>query len=140
MPAIGPLVICGLPRSGTTLLYNLLACDSNCRAPLFTEMFVQTDPLVERSNLVKQKRRTDQGNLIAQQSGQVSASQPKFSIEEDLHILQHASLFALYALVNSDDLTDPDAWFREATNKDFAYDYYETFLRMLNSVDAPHSH
>ncbi|CAF2963826.1 unnamed protein product [Rotaria sp. Silwood2] len=37
LPTVGPLVVCGLARTGTTLLYNLLACDPNCRAPLYTD-------------------------------------------------------------------------------------------------------
>ena len=77
---------------------------------------------------------------MAQKTGEVSAPHAAFAIEKDLHILPHASLFALYALMNSDDPTDPDVWFRNATNKDFADDYHQTFLRMLNFVDAPHSH
>jgi hypothetical protein len=30
----GPFIVCGVARSGTTLLYNLLAQDPTCRAPI----------------------------------------------------------------------------------------------------------
>src|SRR5579871_5076991 len=33
LPINSPLIICGFPRTGTTLLYNLLACDPDCRTP-----------------------------------------------------------------------------------------------------------
>jgi hypothetical protein len=35
------IFICGLSRTGTTLLYNLIACDSSYRAPLFTNLTIQ---------------------------------------------------------------------------------------------------
>src|SRR5690349_19906107 len=49
-PVDRPLVTCGLTRTGTTLLYNLLACDPDCRAPLLTDMYVDSVPPVARSN------------------------------------------------------------------------------------------
>ncbi|CAF5075325.1 unnamed protein product, partial [Rotaria sp. Silwood1] len=39
------LVLCGLHRTGTTLLYNLMACDPACRAPLYVEMIQPVPPL-----------------------------------------------------------------------------------------------
>ena len=39
-----PLFIVGLPRSGTTLLHTLLACDSNHRAPLTWEVMQPSPP------------------------------------------------------------------------------------------------
>jgi hypothetical protein len=40
-----PLIVCGLARTGTTLLYNLLACDPACRAPLMMDMMDPVPPL-----------------------------------------------------------------------------------------------
>ncbi|CAF1489684.1 unnamed protein product, partial [Rotaria sordida] len=59
LPAIGPLVVCGLARTGTTLLYNLLACDPNCRVPLYTDMSVEIVPPIPRSDAIGRKRRID---------------------------------------------------------------------------------
>ena len=35
----GPVIVSGLPRSGTTFLFDLLQCDTNFRAPLTWEIF-----------------------------------------------------------------------------------------------------
>ena len=140
LPTTGPLVICGLPRTDTTLLYNLLACDPDCRAPLFSEMFGQAVPPIGRFSMNEQTTRNRSEYLAEHKEKEISASHPVYAIDEDLHILQHASLFALYALVNADNQDGPHTWFHEATNKDFAYDYHKIFLQMLNSVDPPTSH
>jgi hypothetical protein len=50
------IVICGLPRTGTTLLHNLMACDPSCRAPLSTDMARQSIPPILRSNIDEHKR------------------------------------------------------------------------------------
>jgi hypothetical protein len=42
LPIVGPDVITGLPSTGTTLLYNWLGCDPHSRAPLFTDMRVDS--------------------------------------------------------------------------------------------------
>lgn len=57
LPAIGPVIVCGLPRTGTALLYNLLACDPRCRAPLFTEMYIHSIPPIAQWNSVEQEQR-----------------------------------------------------------------------------------
>ena len=51
LPSFGPLIICGLSRTGSTLLYNLLACDLNCRAPLLIDMFIECVPPIPRSDV-----------------------------------------------------------------------------------------
>jgi Sulfotransferase family len=37
IPVDRPLIVIGMPRTGTTILYDLLACDSAARAPLYWE-------------------------------------------------------------------------------------------------------
>jgi hypothetical protein len=147
LPDIGPLVICGLPRTGTTLLYNLLACDPNCRAPLYTEINVQSVPPISRSNLIEHERRAKKGELseqarqqLAGRSSALSASHPSFVIEEDSLILVQAGMIDYFSIISSEDQFEPDAWFYDDTNKDFAYDYHKMFLCMLNSIDGPRSH
>lgn len=39
-----PIIISGLPRTGSTMLYNLLACDPKSRAPRFFEISQMADP------------------------------------------------------------------------------------------------
>ena len=57
-----PIFVIGLPRSGTTFLFNLLSQDSNHRSPLFWEM-MKPFPLV-KTNGYKEKLRIGQSNLI----------------------------------------------------------------------------
>lgn len=146
-PNLGPLIICGLPRTGSTLLYNLLACDPDCRAPLFTDMCVQSVPPITRSNSVEHERRSTIAGLSAKLDEQLvgrasilKASHPEFPIEEDIHILYQAGILLPLLAVRGPHQLEFDTWIWDKTNKDFAYDYHEIFLRMLNSVDAPPSH
>ncbi|CAF1075327.1 unnamed protein product [Rotaria sp. Silwood1] len=147
MPSIGPLVICGLARTGTTLLYNLLACDPNCRAPLYTDMIIEVVPPIPRSDLIGQKRRIDllkSSSQVNEQSSdillQLVASHAHFDIEEDYNILRQAGYFSLFTIISDGDDCNPENWIRNEMNKTYAYDYHEIFLRMLNAVDMPKSH
>ena len=49
-PIPEPLFIVGLPRSGTTLLHTLLACDPNHRAPLTWEVMEPSPPSSENED------------------------------------------------------------------------------------------
>ncbi|CAF0848850.1 unnamed protein product [Rotaria sordida] len=147
LPTIGPLIICGLARTGTTLLYNLLACDPNCRAPLYTDMYVEVVPPISRFDSIGQKRRLDLLKSLEQDNKQaanffiqIAASHAHFDIEEDYHILRQAGYFSMFTTVSDDEDGTPESWIRKEMNKDYAYDYHEIFLRMLNTVDMPKSH
>ena len=50
-----PLFVMGLPRSGTTFLFDLLSCDSRYRSPLFWEI-TRPFPLVEKNSKEAKKR------------------------------------------------------------------------------------
>jgi hypothetical protein len=39
LPVNGPRIICGLPRTGTTLIYNLLDCDASHQIFIIEEDF-----------------------------------------------------------------------------------------------------
>lgn len=146
LPEKGPLVICGFPRTGTTLLYNLLACDPNCRAPLHTDMYVDPVPPIPRHDAINHEKRAEkiqnEFNLIdklLKRRNNVSASHPKFPVEQDQMILQHVAVDSRLIIGCATD-NDFEKWFYDTTNKGFAYDYHRNFLLMLNSVDAPSSH
>ncbi|CAF0878162.1 unnamed protein product [Rotaria sordida] len=146
LPNIGPLVVCGLVRTGTTLLYNLLACDPKCRAPLYTDMRIDVVPPIARSDSTEQNRRIGISN--AQQDSeyfssllvQIAASHACFPIEEDHQILRQASYFPMFTVIANNEDCNVESWIRNEMSKDYAYDYHEIFLRMLNSVDMPQSH
>ncbi|CAF2627771.1 unnamed protein product [Rotaria sp. Silwood2] len=147
LPSTGPLVICGLPRTGSTFLFNLMACDPNCRAPLYTDMCVDIIPPISRSDSIEQKRRIDAVNLSMKQKeyligsqSHIAESHPNFPFEEDYNILLQASFLPFFTSIVCDDEINSDKWLQIEINKDYIYDYHEVFLRLLNSVDMPQSH
>lgn len=58
-----PIFVIGLPRSGTTFLFNLLSLDSNHRSPLVWEMFFPF-PLINKENKGGYKSRIKKANLM----------------------------------------------------------------------------
>ena len=147
LPSFGPLIICGFPRTGSTLLYNLLACDPTCRATLLTDMRVECVPPISRSNVDEHERRMLIVNQYIEMRDQLVGrpiklhhSHPKFLIEEDGLILEHAGVQPLVTLTSPLYQSESEKWLYDKTNKDFAYAYHEMFLRVMNSVDTPSSH
>jgi hypothetical protein len=78
------------------------------------------------------------GFEIADYERERNASQPCYTYEEDVSILYQGGLLVLH--LEPHDSTELAAWFYNNTNKDFVYEYHKTFMKMLNSVDAPQSH
>jgi hypothetical protein len=147
LPKFGPLIVCSLPRTGSTLLHNLLACDPNCRTTLITDMVTDPVPPIPRSNLAEHKRRAVKRILAKQateqlvgRSSALTGSHPTFPIEQDFYIIQQAGIIPRWAYLCSPHQTELVDFIYDNTNKTFAYDYHETFIRMLNSSDAPCSH
>ncbi|CAF3199735.1 unnamed protein product [Rotaria socialis] len=147
LPEKGPLIICGLPRTGSTLLYNLLSCDPNCRAPLVTDMMGECIPPIPRSNVAEHQQRAltvqflgKSRNQLVNRSNNMAAAHPSFPIEEDTLIFFQAGLSSSFMLTNSYDPCELNTWIYDETNKDYAYDYHKVYLHLLNAVDMPHSH
>lgn len=147
LPNVGPVIICGLPRTGSTLLYNLLACDPNCRAPLMTEMAVDCVPPMSRSDTVECERRArileenaEMQNRLVGRSDKFAASHPTFHIEEDCVFLWQTGIWHRIAWITPLDQPEPSYLFYDKMKNDCAYTYHQTALRLLNSVDKPHSH
>jgi hypothetical protein len=69
-----------------------------------------------------------------------NAPHPLFTYEEDERILAQAGLNWTYVLLVSHDNMEIPKWVDNDTNKNFVYEYHKTFLKMMNSVDAPRSH
>ncbi|CAF1352972.1 unnamed protein product [Rotaria sp. Silwood1] len=144
------IIICGMLRTGTTLLYNLLACDPNGRAPLVTYTSVEPIPPVLRSNVEEHKRREQANQIFGKETLEVagctdpertnsSASHAEFAIEEDILLQMEAGLGYAFGLLapENDEVFE---WLDGTTNKDFAYDYHSTVLQMLHDVDPSRSH
>ncbi|CAF4225001.1 unnamed protein product [Adineta steineri] len=145
------IVICGLPRTGTTLLYNLMACDPACRAPLVSDMTISQIPPISRSNVDEHKRRmaAERDRLIqvfeaaGSDFGRFSkvfcSSHPLFPIEEDTALLggNLDIKIALYNLVPKHKSLV--TCFTDNQNSNYMYDYHQTVLQMLHDVDPPHT-
>ena len=148
LPNVGPVVICGAARTGTTLLYNLLACDPHCRAPLLTDMVVRPVPPIARSNFIEQERRATEMQLLSKMFSEstedpkieIAASHPYYSIEEDYHILSQAGFPFVHFMITLNDQPEFSVGLSNEMKKDYIYNYHKLFLRMLNSVDPPSSH
>ncbi|CAF1220927.1 unnamed protein product, partial [Rotaria sordida] len=133
LPIIGPLLVCGLVRTGTTLLYNLLACDPQSRAPLYTDMYIDVVPPIARSNSIGQNRRMD--IFISQMNSdqlsdlliRISASHAHFPIEEDSYITRQAGYSPMLTLLSHNEDDDTENWIRNEISNDYAYDYHEIF-------------
>lgn len=145
------VIICGLPRSGTTLLQNLMACDPACRAPLITDMTVQPIPPILRSNVDEHKRRmeieahrmaqifTAVGDDFKAYKKSLSSSHAVFAFEEDTFLHRDVGVHFFFSFL-SPDPTNLITWYTSDENKDFAYDYHQTVLQMLHDVDPPRTH
>jgi hypothetical protein len=147
LPSFGPLIICGLARTGSTLLYNLLACDPNCRAPFLVDMKAKCVPPISRSDVdererrrLEDKKKSEMYNHLMGQQKTFTDCHPDFPIEEDAAILGHAGIQLIVTLTSPMYQSEPETWIYDKTNKDFAYAYHEIFLRVMNSVDKPSSH
>jgi hypothetical protein len=147
LPSFGPLIICGFARTGSTLLYNLLACDPNCRAPFFVDMFIKCVPPISRLDgdererrMLEDKKYLGMWNQLMDQQNNYTHSHPFLPIEEDIIILEHAGLQPIVTRTSPMYQSEPETWLYDKTNKDFAYAYHEIFLRVMNSVDKPSSH
>ncbi|CAF0903646.1 unnamed protein product [Adineta steineri] len=145
------IVICGLPRTGTTLLYNLMACDPACRAPLVSDMTISPIPPISRSNVDEHKRRMaaerDRLTQVFETAGidferyskVFCSSHPLFPIEEDTALLggNLDIKIALYNLVPKHKSLVTR--FTDNQNSTYMYDYHQTVLQMLHDVDPPHT-
>ncbi|CAF3281636.1 unnamed protein product, partial [Rotaria sp. Silwood2] len=143
-----PLVLCGLPRTGSMLLYNLLACDPASRAIIYTEM-AQPVPPVARCDTAGQIQRNIAGRQyrdmlysfgLTDSLREMYASHPIFSYEEDLLILFHTGWSWFHSLLAPHDDNELAMWLEDNRNKNFVYEYHKTFIQMLNSIDASRSH
>ncbi|CAF1559783.1 unnamed protein product [Rotaria magnacalcarata] len=131
-------VLCGAARTGTTLLYNLLACDPACRAPLLQDMTNPVPPLARSDSTRSTFAQKLSDPIVSDYERDRNASHPCFKYEEDVNILYQSGLLVPH--LEPPESTELATWFYNDTNKDFAYKYHKTFMKMINSVDAPQSH
>lgn len=140
------LILCGAARTGSTLLYNLLACDPLSRAPTLLDMIDPIPPIhrsddighkIKHENIRKTSSSLKNLGLEDTQRDQ-NASHPSYKYEEDVFILYQSGLFVPHLEPHdSHRLSD---WFYDQNDKNFVYEYHKTFIQMLNYIDKPKSH
>jgi hypothetical protein len=145
------ILICGLPRTGTTLLNNLLTCDVNCRALLISDMSMESIPSILRSNVDEHKQRMEIEGASLMQIFQtagcdfqlylknVSSSHPLFPIEEDVVMLGAMDLDVIYCNT-APKQANLVKYLTNRHNKDFLYQSHQTVLQMLHAADSPRKH
>lgn len=143
-----PLFICGLPRTGSTLLFNLLACDPACRAPLYAEIEEPVPPIpradtaaqMEREKSREKSRKTVTELGLDSYEANIRALHPVLTYEADTLIFSHIGFSIPLCLLPPEEDKTLMAWLENDANKEFMYEYHKTFVQMINSVDAPRSH
>lgn len=147
-PIPHPIFLCGLPRSGTTLLYNLLACDPAGRAPLYLDMMDPIPPLrrsdveaqTKRNSNAKELHREQYQLGLAEYEKDIQASHPSYAHERDQFVLGHTGYLWLNCMLVPNKDCDFMKWLLSESDKDFVYEYHKMFFEMLNVVDPPKSH
>lgn len=141
-----PIIILGLPRTGSTFLQLLLAQDPDSRhlrfwegnipLPAPRESTYSADPRIQLAErgLHSAKIIDEQFLPSIRKYHYVSGG----GIEEELMILHHCMLiFSHYYLSGNGEFKD---WFFREDNKAFAYRYLRRFLQHLSSKYPPRSH
>ena len=133
-----PIIVIGLPRSGTTFLFNLLAKDKLNRSPLFWEMM---NPLpLARSNSIKEKYRVLRSDAILY-------FKEKFIPNlDDLHKIRSTSpeecllikVFALQSIMYFYMANTPTYLeYLKGSDTSESYIWHSRFLRILEETRKP---
>jgi hypothetical protein len=134
-----PLLVMGSVRSGTTLLYNLLALDPTSRSPEFWEV---ADPCPPASLLnEEQKNKRIQGiqrgeiaayNKLMPHHKQIHHFADARQTEECFHLIEPTFRFCSFALLYGDAPTYRD-WLDGLPESEMirSYRYYEQMVKLL---------
>ena len=137
VPIRKPMYLIGFPRTGTTLLYNLMALDEQFTAPMFYEIMTPF-PEGRRDNFREEERfkkaayflelRKLAGASQFDSAHLMRAEMP----EECLFILSHC-LFAYWYHVRLDTCTELEEWFYNLTKEetDAIYRMYKKVLQVI---------
>jgi len=143
-----PLIVSGLPRTGSTMLYNLLSCDPDARTPRFFEMSQMANPMPPTTETSRDtdpriaavsKRFEETEKLFPgmwTEAGKSHRSHPN-EIEEDLLVLFHSMIMQLQVPLAGDLFR---VWYEKIENKRFAYIYHRLFFQALTATWKPRSH
>jgi hypothetical protein len=136
-PIVRPLFVCGIPRTGTTLLSNLLACDPARRSPLTWEI---DDPVPPATTATL---RTDPRAIarLAREKAMLEANPAMGAIYRNSAVYPNECIFFMahdfkaLMLESRGKLPNYRDWLF-CTDMTSAYAYHRTFLQLLQA-DAP---
>ena len=141
-----PIIVTGMMRTGSTLLFNLLHQDPRSRSPFLWEM-AGTNPNPTppptgtedpRKALVAKAintYRTFIPSLLSESAK--SHFTGAGEIEECLFALIHQFVHQVVSPLSGGEFLE---WFLDDTNKEYAYIYLKRYIQMLQSGYAPESH
>lgn len=127
-----PIFVLGLPRTGTTLLHNLLACDTRSRVPMLWEAYAPTRPTLPGSLQAKLSVARDRPRLMINEvlNPGLRAIHPLASDRpaECFWMLQHSFVELHFFLIFG-------AWgyleWLRAQDLSASYGYYKQLLQIL---------
>ncbi len=130
-----PIFVLGFPRTGTTLLQNLLACDPGCRGLKFYELItpipVSEDPETDRRRRLRSADLAlNAGYLVAPEMGQMHAIGPE-TFEECWYLFMNTFCVMNWDLMTG--LSDYGDWLLQHDMR-AAYHEYRTWLQVLLHV------
>ncbi len=142
-----PVFVVGTPRSGTTLLYSLLALDSNSRGPSFWEVVdpappasMQSKPDLDRRINFYEKRLKRLKKLLPTDWQQIHAFTTAQEIEEDFYLLEASFRCPSFALVYGEATSYRDHLY-SLGDADIlaAYREFADMIKLLMYPHQPHS-
>ncbi|MHA2315916.1 MAG: sulfotransferase family protein, partial [Candidatus Hermodarchaeia archaeon] len=142
-----PVIITGVPRSGTTLLQRLMSEDPNTRAPYTFELEIATPPMTSGANPLEDPRITESGAAVTTLSRLAPGFLEKFAeshlwiateMEEPfLYMLHHNGVFAMNIASAGRAYIDD---FLKIEDKRSVFRYERLFLTMLDAYRPAKSH
>lgn len=142
-----PLFIIGLPRTGTTLLYNLLARDPGARTPLLWELFQPSPPPEENTResdprIEMVRKRYQQMDRLVPQMRAIHNMNPT---EPEECVMLFQNIFASHIFSWAYDVPSYTRWILQHDMVP-AYRYYKSILQLLQwrtpgehwSLKSPH--
>jgi hypothetical protein len=137
-PVPTPIFIFGIPRTGTTLLSNLFACDPARRSPLFWEIDDPVPPAASREALFNDPRVLAR---LAQEEAMKKAHPEMFKIYRMSAVYPNECIFFMahdfkaLMLESRGKLPNYRDWLFSC-DMTSAYEYHKKFLQLLQA-DAP---
>jgi hypothetical protein len=142
-----PVIITGLPRSGTTLLHRLMSEDPNTRSPYTFEMEIPIPPMTLESNPLDDPRIKSSQDVVGRLSRLASGFMEKFAEshywsatereESLLYMLAHNGLHVMNSLTAGKAYLDALV---ETNDKRPIFRYERLFFTMLDAYRPVKSH